>query len=432
METDVNAVVPESPYEVVPLAAPAQAVITLPGSKSVTNRALLLAALAKGTSTIDGALVADDSAAMLRAIAALGAQIDTFAGGTAHRITGIGGLIPAQPLAIDAERAGTVARFLAPVLALAAGPHRLDGDEQLRARPMGPGLEALRQLGASVTEHGRNGHLPVVISGPATGGWAEIVGDISSQFLSGLMLAGPLLPRGLTVRLTTRLAGRPFVEMTAEMMRAFGAKVGLSLSQVVIAPGSYEGRAFTVEPDASAASYFLAAAALTGGRVAVSGLGHHSLQGDARFATILEKMGAAVSRTADTTEVIGLGRLHGIDADLASMPDMVLTLAVVAAFADSPTRIRSVGFIRHHESDRLQAIASELGKCGVRIDAEPDGLLVHPSRPSGALVDSHGDHRVAMSLALLGLTVPGVSIANAGCVAKTFPGFFAALDALRA
>jgi 3-phosphoshikimate 1-carboxyvinyltransferase len=333
-------------------------------------------------------------------------------------------------VSVDARQAGTVARFIPPVAAAIGATVRVDGSEQLRGRPMAPLLDALRRLGVAVEEEGSAGHLPVVMKGPVTGHVAELPGDASSQFLSGLLLAGPLSPAGLEVRLTTDLVSRPYAAMTAAVMQAFGARVDIGERVCRAAGGGYRSADYVVEPDASAASYFFAAAAITGGRVRVEGLGRTSIQGDIAFVDVLARMGASVSMTGDTTEVTG-GELHGADVDLSDLSDTAPTLAVVAAFADSPTRVRGIGFIRAKESDRIGAVVEELRKCGVDASEEADGFVVRPAPIHPAVVDPHDDHRLAMAFALIGLRVPGIEIANPECVAKTFPDYFDRLESLR-
>lgn len=394
-----------SSFAVQPLAIPPDAVVRVPGSKSLTNRALVCAALADGASTIEGALEADDTEAMRSCLAALAT----------------GG-------ALDARASGTTARFVLPLLATREGRFHLDGSASLRARPMGPLLEAVRSLGATVEELDAPGHLPVVVSGgPVRGGRVEVPGDITSQFLSGLLLAGPCLPAGIEVVPTTELVSAPYLDMTTAVMRVFGAQV----EGWRVAPGGYTPAHYTVEPDASAASYFFAAAAITGGRVTVPGLGLFTLQGDLRFVDVLAQMGAAVDIGKDATTVTSTGELHGIDIDLRDLPDMAQTLAVVAVFADSPTTVRGVGFIRGHETDRIQAVVTELRRCGIEARATDDGFVVHPGSPRSATIETYDDHRMAMSFALLGLRSPGIAIADPVCVTKTFPGYFEALDQLR-
>ena len=410
-----------------PLTRRPDATVDLPGSKSITNRALLTAAMASGTSTLTGALVADDTEAMIGAVQALGATVDREG---VWRVSGTGGVAPSGTVSIDARQAGTVARFVPPVAAAIGASVRVDADRQLRARPMGPLLDALRTLGAAVQEEGSAEHLPVVVKGPLKRRSAELPGDASSQFVSGLLLGGPLMAGGLEVRLTTDLISRPYAAMTAAVMQAFGAHADIGDRVCRVFGGGYQSAVYVVEPDASAASYFLAAAAITGGRVRVEGLGRRSIQGDVAFTDVLARMGASVTVLDEVTEVTG-GDLHGVEVDLRDLSDTAPTLAVIAALADSPTRVRGIGFVRTKESDRIGAVVEELRKCGVDATEESDGFLVRPGTVHGAVIDPHDDHRLAMAFALLGLRVPGIEITNPGCVAKTFPGYFDVLESLR-
>ena len=408
-----------------PLTAPPDAVVRVPGSKSLTNRALICAAFAAGTSTLTGALVADDTEAMLVALGELGISVE--AEGTTLAVEGSAGRVPDGPVELQARLSGTTSRFLAPVLAAGAGPYRLDGYEPLRARPMGPVIDALRTLGTDVVEEGEPGHLPLTISGAARGGRVELPGHLSSQFLSGLLLAGPLFPDGVAVHLTTPLVSLPYVELTRSVMRAFGATVDAT----TVEPGTYVATTYAVEPDASAASYFFAAAAITGGRVTVEGLGTDALQGDVAFVDLLERMGAEVTRDATSTTVRGTGRLEGITANLADLSDTAQTLAAVAVFADSPTTIAGIDFIRGKETDRIAETVANLRRCGIEAIEDADGMTIRPGTPRGASIHTHDDHRMAMSFALLGLRVPGIDILDPSCVRKTYPAFFADLDQLR-
>jgi len=415
---------------VTPAAGPLDATVGIPGSKSLTNRALVCAALAEGTSTVDGALVADDSEAMRTALAALGAGIARDPSSGRLLVTGTGGRLRPGPLALDMRLSGTTSRFLLPVVALGEGEYRIDGAPPLRARPMGPVLDGIRTLGAEVREEGEPGCLPVTIVAPGglDGGEVAVAGDLSSQFLSGLLLAAPYARGGVRLRLTTTLVSRPYVELTQAVMGAFGVDVGPDLD---VPAGRYRATAYVVEPDASTASYFLAAAALVGGRITVKGLGAGTRQGDARLADLLAAMGAEVERTATTTTVTGTGRLRGLGrVDLADMPDQAQTLAALAPFADGPTEVTGVGFIRGHETDRIAAVVTELGRLGVAARETDDGFVVEPGTPRPARVATYDDHRMAMSFALVGLRVPGIEIEDPDCVAKTFPGFWAALDGL--
>ena len=408
-----------------PLTAPPDATVRVPGSKSLTNRAMVCAAFATGRSTLTGALVADDTDAMLVALTELGVAIERD--GTTLTVEGTGGRVPDGPVELQARLSGTTSRFLAPLLATGNGPYHLDGYEPLRARPMGPVIEALRTLGSDVVEEGVPGHLPITIQGAARGGRVELPGHVSSQFLSGLLLAGPLFPDGVAVHLTTPLVSLPYVELTRSVMRAFGAEVDAT----TVEPGGYRAADYAIEPDASAASYFFAAAAITGGRVTVEGLGRGALQGDAAFVDLLEQMGAEVTRDKASTTVRGTGELHGITADLSDLSDTAQTLAAVAVFADSPTTITAIDFIRRKETDRIANTVANLRRCGIDAREDPDGMTIQPGPPTAARIETHDDHRMAMSFALLGLRVPGIEILDPECVTKTYPGYFADLDQLR-
>lgn len=421
------------PLPVAPIPGPLDATVAVPGSKSITNRALVCAALATGTSEIRGALEADDTVAMVEGLRSLGVDLETEAGGSTIRVNGCGGRPPAELALVDARLSGTTGRFLLPVAALGSGLVRVDGALGLRARPMADVIDALRALGVDLTEVGEPGHLPVEVhDGPVAGGLVALAGDASSQFLSGLLLAGPAMRTGLRVTVTTALVSRPYVDMTTAVMAAFGVEVGMpDQSTWVVDPASYRGTTYDVEPDASAASYPLAAAAIVGGRVTVEGLGHHSLQGDLDFVDLLARMGARVERGPDHVTLTGTGELHGIEADLSQLSDVAQTLAVVAAFADGPTHVTGIGFIRAKETDRIGNVVAELRRAGLDADEEPDGYVIHPGRVRPATIETYGDHRMAMAFSLLGLREPGIRIADPGCVAKTYPGYWAMLDGLR-
>ncbi|MBO0713567.1 MAG: 3-phosphoshikimate 1-carboxyvinyltransferase [Acidimicrobiales bacterium] len=424
-----------SALAIAPLAAPPHAELRLPGSKSITNRCLLAAGLAEGTSVLDGLLLADDTEAMMDCVTELGATVRLLEEGLVEdgrraEVRGTGGQLP-QSGRVCARQSGTTARFVAPVLALSRGPWVLEGDAQLRARPMGDLFAALRDLGARVDDQSEPGRLPASIEGPVTARPVMVSGATSSQFLSGLLLAGPLLDGELTVTLAGGLVSRPFVELTMSVMRRFGADVSLDHDRYRVRPGGYRAAEVAIEPDGAAASYFFAAAALSGGSVRVQGLGRTSAQAEMAFPRLLATMGAEVEIGPDATEVRGRGRLHGVEADCSDFSDAVPTLAVVAAFADVPTRITGVGFIRDKESDRIGALAEELRRCGIGAVEEPDGLVIVPSPPHPALVRTRGDHRLAMAFSVLGLVTPGIEIDDPGCVAKTFPEFFATLEQLR-
>ena len=419
--------------DVAPLEAPPDATVKLPGSKSITNRALVCAALAEGKTTLTGALFADDTEAMMEGVRSLGADVISFPEQAEVRIRGTAGTVATDPgTVVDARMSGTTGRFLAPVAALSPRPVTIDGHPQLRARPFGDLIDALRELGAEVAPAPGGDALPMRIRGPIRSGEATVGVGRSSQFLSGLMLVGPLVPGGLRMRLEGRPVSWSYVEMTAAVMRSFGATVEVGPDVVRVAEGGYTSPArYAVEPDASSAAYFWTAAAITEGTVRVDGLGPDSVQGDAAFAGLLQTMGASVTFDEGHTQVVG-GPLHGIEADLADMSDTAPTLAVAASCAGSPTVVRGVGFIRAKESDRIAAVVAELRRCGVQARELPDGFVVEPGRaPTGARVCTYDDHRIAMAFSVLGLRVPGIQIENPGCVAKTFPGFYEALDGLR-
>lgn len=432
-----------------PFTNGASGTVLLPGSKSITNRAVLCAALAEGRSTLDGVLFADDTEAMIEAVTAFGAVVRVNRGKRRLVIDGIGGRrsrshdAADEPVMVHARSSGTTARFILPVMAALGGRWLLDGDPQLRARPLDDLLAAQRSLGVRVHELGEHGCLPIeVISAGA--GDAELLrhvrirADASSQFATGLLLAGPLRG-GIHVEIDAAFdtVSRPYIDMTVAVMEAFGANVVVpSADRFVVTEGGYRSTAYPIEPDASAASYVWAAAALCGGEVRVEGLGSNSIQGDVRFAEVLGEMGAEVT-LSDEAIAVGAppsGTLRGGSFDLRDFSDTAQTLAAVAAFAEGTTCIEGIGFIRRKETDRIGNTAAELARRGIDAVAEPDGITIRPN-PFGlraGLVDCHGDHRMAMAMSLVGLRVAGIDIDDPDCVAKTFPDFFDALESLRA
>jgi len=419
---------------IAPVLTPLDAEVTVPGSKSIANRALVCALLAEGSSELHGMAPGDDSVAMLEAVEQLGGAVEHI-DPTTVRLDGVSGRLRPLRRVIDAGLAGTTSRFLTAVAALGHEAITIDGDAPLRRRPMAPLHDALSSLGARVQAQSP-GHLPVVVTGPASGGVVALPGDVSSQYVTALMLIGPLLTKGLVIELTSPLVSRPYVTMTAQVMARFGVNgVMVDEDRVVIPAGRYQGTRYRIEPDASSASYPLAAAAITGGRVRVAGLHRASLQGDAVFLDLLATMGVAVTETHDGVEVDARGvALRGLPTvDLRDASDLVPTVAVLAAYADRPTRIDGVGFIRAKESDRLGDLAVELARFGIAATPHHDGITIDPPgrhgrHPVGARVDTHHDHRLAMALALVGLTTPGVEIADPDVVSKSWPGYFDAFD----
>jgi 3-phosphoshikimate 1-carboxyvinyltransferase len=326
-------------------------------------------------------------------------------------------------------------RFLTALATLGRGEFRIDGIARMRERPIRDLLDALRQLGVEADGLSPGGCPPVVIHAAGMpGGRATIAGDISSQFLSGLLMAAPYARRPVELVVSGELVSKPYVEMTLAVMRAFGVAVeGRELTQFVVpAPAAYVGREYAIEPDASAASYFFAAAAVTGGKVTVEGLSRDSLQGDVRLCGCLAQMGCEVEYGGQSTTVARNPHrpLQGIEVDMNAISDTVQTLGVVALFAEGPTTITGVAHIRHKETDRIAALAAELRKLGAEVDEREDGLGIVRGRLHGAEIETYNDHRMAMSLAIAGLAVPGVVIRNPGCTAKTYPRFFEDLRTL--
>lgn len=415
-----------------PLAVPPDATVRVPGSKSLTNRALLIAALARGETVLEGALFSDDTTYMAACWRLLGIEVEEDRAGRQFRVTGGGGSIPARTAELFAGNAGTAMRFLTAALCLGQGTYRIDGTPRMRQRPIEDLLVSLRQLGAEVTAESPGGCPPVsVVARGLRGGRTTIDAGRSSQYLSAVLQVAPCAQGEVVVELAGGLIARPYIDMTLAVMAAFGVTVDRQgYERFVIRPQTYVGRRYAIEPDASSAHYFWAAAAITGGRVRVAGLGTDSLQGDVRFVDILERMGARVLRGVDSIEVQG-GAFHGIDVDMNDISDTAPTLAAVAPFADGPVTIRNVAHLRIQESDRLRAVATELTRLGIRVEERPDSLTVHPGVPGPATIETYDDHRIAMSFALVGLRQPGIVLRDPGCVAKTFPDFFDRLEELR-
>jgi 3-phosphoshikimate 1-carboxyvinyltransferase len=448
--------------EIEPLGRPPSAAVEVPGSKSITNRALVLAALtAKGfTCALRGALRSEDTEVMIEALRALGFRVLTewdepvvFL--SSHEDEP---LVPAPGADLFVANSGTSMRFLTAMVSLGHGKFRLGGVPRMRERPIEDLLSALRQLGVRAHSEGHNGCPPVVVDADGlNGGNVRIKGNISSQFLSGLLMAAPFARCDIRIEIEGALVSWPYVFMTAQMLRHWGlflsnAAGGTAFyipgrqwrsredyAEELEAEGFRErfdprSRArlhvYTIEPDASAASYFFAAAAITGGRVTVLDIPENSLQGDVRFVDVLADMGCRVERCSAGITVHG-GPLRGIDVDMNAISDTVMTLAAVACFAEGPTTIRNVAHIRHKETDRLHALATELGRVGAEVEEFGDGLTITPRPLHGALIETYNDHRMAMSMALIGLRVPGIVIKDPGCVAKTYPGFFTDLEKLR-
>ncbi len=416
------------------------ATVRVPGSKSLTNRALLLAALAEGTTRLSNALFSDDTRYFAQALQALGFDVHLNETKNEMSVTGLGGNIPARHADLFVGNAGTAARFLTAFLTLGEGEFTLDGDARMRERPIGDLVVALRQLGARiealVPATSRSFlALPLKIYAQhLAGGRASVGGNISSQFLSALLMTAPYAQSTVEIWLTTALSSKPYVAMTLSVMRDFGIEIETDNHVFRIRPARYcSPGQYTIESDASAASYFFAAPAICGGTVRVENISRHSLQGDLAFLDVLAQMGCEIREGDHYIEVSAGATLRGADVDMSNIPDTAQTLAAIAPFAESPTRIRGIASARFKETDRIHATCTELTRLGVKVEEHPDGMTIYPCRDiAPATVQTYNDHRMAMSFALIGLRVPGIVIENPGCVSKTFPDFFKVLEKVRA
>ncbi len=416
-----------------PVSGPLNGQIRVPGSKSITNRALICASLARGTSELVNASISDDTALLVNGLNLLG----VFARASHDRliVEGQGGRLTGPKLPIPVGNAGTTFRFLLSVAALATGTTRFELSPRMAERPIEDLIDALSQLGVSVARD-ISGLFVSVSGGGIRGGSAVMRGDRSSQFLSSLLLASPLAQGDVSIVLEGPLASEPYVRMTCSVAQSFGAQINTTTSGTirfdVRGKQSYHASRYEVEPDASGASYPFAAAGIVGGRMSVEGFHARSVQGDAGFLDVLASMGCAVGESSTGVAVERTGVLSGVDVDMNAMPDVVPTLTILALFADGSTRIRNVGHLRFKESNRLETLAGELRKLGAGIDIEGDGMIIHPGPLHGSLVSAHDDHRLAMVFALLGLKVPGIVIEGAECVKKSFPTFWDELQSITA
>ena len=433
--------------------------VTVPGSKSITNRALLLATLAEGESLLKGALFSDDSRYFLKCIQELGFAAEADEAAKTVRVKGLGGRIPKSEADLYVGSAGTAARFLTAFLGMSEGTWHFDASEQMRRRPMQPLLEKLAYLGAEISWEVGEGHFPFRITGHGVQKREVSVNiDRSSQFLSALLISSCLAPEGMRVT-AEGSHGMAYVDMTVEMMREFGLecrKVGAARADAAGAaqsgvsaqeagavggisyeiPGgqSYLAREYQIEPDVSAASYFYALAAVLGVRVTVRDVRLHGKQGDVGFLRILERMGCELEENADGLALTGPsgGRLRGVAADMRACSDQAITLAAIAPYADGPVTITGIGHIRYQESDRLAAMAAQLQRMGIRCETAEDGITIWPGEPAPAVIETYDDHRMAMGFALTGLRADGIRIAGPDCCKKTFENYFEVLDQVSA
>jgi 3-phosphoshikimate 1-carboxyvinyltransferase len=446
LELIVAATASRSIVELIP-GGPVVGSIRPPGSKSLTNRALICAAFANGPSLLSGALQSDDTHVMIDALRKIGIAVN--AEDQMHEFQ-VEGAQVAQPRNADSDvvelfigNSGTTIRFLTAALSAYGGAYRLHGVPRMHERPIGDLVDALvPACHGTVVCESPGGCPPVMIrSNGWTGAAIEVAGSVSSQYLSGLMMAVPIAKKKIRIGVVGELVSRPYVEMTARIMRDFGAVVNWKdetasgpLVCEIDGTMGYHACDYAIEPDASAASYFWAAAAISGGKVTVEGLGPDAMQGDVAFVDCLEQMGCHVQRSVDSMTVTGTDSLRGIDIDMNAISDTVQTLCVVAMFCNSPTRIRGVAHNRYKETDRIGDLACELRKLGAKVTEHEDGMTVEPIDPErafpGAVLETYDDHRMAMSLSLAGLRLPGVQISNPACTAKTYPHYFADLERL--
>jgi 3-phosphoshikimate 1-carboxyvinyltransferase len=431
--------------EIQPIGHPLNATVRVPGSKSLTNRALLIAALADGTTTLTNALFSDDSHYFANALQTLGFEVSLDVNRTEMKVKGLSGHIPAKSAELFIGNAGTAARFLTAFLTLGNGEFIIDGEPRMQERPIGDLVSALQPLGAklgsantddwSLVADYSNLCPPIkIIAKGLPGGKTQIAGDISSQFLSALLMVASYARSPVEIEVTTELNSKPYVDMTLSIMRDFGIEVqrdGYRCFEIPLK--HYESRStYSIESDASAASYFFAAPAICGGTVKVENISRNSVQGDIAFLDVLEKMGCIVTEADNSITVHCTSSIVGIDIDMRDIPDTAQTLAAIAPFASSPTRIRGIASARVKETDRVAATCAELARLGVHVAEHEDGMTIYPCDDiKPAKIRTYNDHRMAMAFSLIGLRVPEITIENPGCVSKTFPNYFEVLDTLR-
>lgn len=427
-----------SQYEVKTINHPLDCTVEVPGSKSITNRALLMAALAKGKSVLNGVLFSNDSRYFLTSLISLGYIIEVNEVENYVAINGHGADIPKKNATIDVGSAGTAARFLTAMLALSDGEYVINASEQMKKRPMLPLFEALTAMGAEFTFIEKNGHLPVKVKGAAFNGAvpaSEVDIDISesTQFLSALLMVAPMLENGLKINITSKKTEGSYIKITTKMMHQFGCDTLHEGSVYEIPAGqTYMAETYLIEPDVSAACYFYAAAALTGGHVLVKNVHSTSMQGDMKFLDVLKQMGCVIREEREGIYVTGPenGQYSGVDVDMNDFSDQTMTLAAIAPFANTPTYIKNIGHIRLQESDRIHAIVTELTRVGIKVEEEQDAIRIHPGTPHAALIQTYDDHRMAMAFALIGLKCEGIVIDNCECCGKTFENYFSVLGSL--
>jgi len=416
---------------------PVEAIVRPPGSKSLINRYLLCTSLADGQSTLRGAALSDDALRMIEGLRELEIRVELREDANVIEVHGCHGQIPATSAEIDAGSAGTAMRFLTALACLGHGSYRLNGSPRMRERPIAQLVGALQEIGGALGYDGAEGYPPLTMAARGLAG-GEVVFDSppSSQFVSALLMVAPYAARDVLIRIKGEVISQPYIDMTIKVMRSLGVEVLASDNAdrfVVASTQRYAAKEILIEPDASAATYFWAAAAITGGHVRVTGLSRQSVQGDVGFVEVLERMGCRVDAGDDFLGIQGPppGSLRGIDVDLNAMPDAAQTLAVVALFAYGPTRISHIANLRIKETDRLAALESELTRLGARVEMTEEGLTITPpDQITPATIETYDDHRMVMSFALAGLAADGIVIKNADSVSKSFPDFFETLATL--
>ena len=404
--------------------------VSLPGSKSISNRVLLLAALAEGVSTLTNIQISDDTLVFVQALKVLGFNIREIDGASCI-VTGSGGRIPNKSADVWCGSAGTAARFLLAAVSAGSGTYNFDATDQMKRRPMHTLIDALVSQGVQINSETGTFPLEMVTKGMA-GGRIQMDASESSQFTSAMLMAAPLALSPMEVQADVRVS-RPYIEMTTTLMAQYGVQVTRPQDDLFVVPnsGTYKARDYAVEPDASTASYFAAAAAVAGGRVTIENLPlEGSLQGDTQFLRVLESMGCTLSQQGTSTTIQGPGPdgLKGITVDMGDISDTMMTLACVAPYAKSATKITNIAHVRGKESDRVHSVAEGLGQMGIRVEETESSVTVFPGTPVGATIDAFGDHRIAMAFAIMGLVTPGVIIDDYTCVAKTCPEFFTLLE----
>ena len=402
-----------------------QTTVTIPGSKSYTNRALLIAGLTNGECRLEKPLVSDDTKYMIRALKAFGVPVQEEQ--EAFIVSGKGGKLSTPDGDIFIGNAGTAMRFLTTLSALAPGKIRLDGDERMRERPVADLLDCLTLMGVHAVSRNNNGCPPIDIAGgeASKGGEVELAGEKSSQYLTSILLSAPYFKKDTCINIKGDLTSKSYADITLDIMKTFGVQVENEKYQhfKVKAGDRYKAQTYQVESDWSSASYFLAAAAVTGGEVTLDNINTQSVQGDAQFTSVLEKMGCQIEKKTNSIHIKGKP-LHGITINMNNMPDAVQTLAVTALFAKGETVIKGIGNLRIKETDRIAALTKELTRLGAEVKAGEDYLIVKPGDYTGAEIETYNDHRMAMSFAVAGLKIPGILIKNPNCVEKSFPDFF--------